>query len=305
MPPETGAQDGRDQDRRLPLPPRAISANLSRYLTAATFQFWAGAFGFLLLPFWSTCGFGADVESLAFQARLRPATGVVTRFEPTGARVGFGSNPRGHQAPDPRTVPIYAVYFSYMPAGGARRAGVCFAPGAFDHTSVPFAEPLPPSGDFEEPPPNPPLTPGAAVSVQTVAGWPGLARIRGTATNLYPLPALIIAVFPGVFLLMLLRGRAVRCGFLHLVAVGREDAARGLLVAPAAEDTLADPAARDTALNSGALRRLVVQGDTLLPPPRWALRCCAWPLLALACNIWYIGTHAKTLFYPFKALLAH
>lgn len=299
MPSQTHDQDRAGGDRRLPPPPRIVPPALARYLSAATLHIPLALLGFALIPFWGDCGFGADVESLLFLSASRPAAGVVTRFEPTGARVSAGSlSPTPHYAvPDVPSVPVYAVHFSYAAAGGARRTGVCFADGTPGRPGVPFAEATAPVADFTSAGADPPLTAGAAVPVE-VAGRGNVARIRGARTNLYGMHALIVLVFPGFALFVLIQARRYLRRALRLLAEGREDTAGGRLCDPA-------DAARSVPLARFPLNRVTVSGGELQPPPGSALKFWGAPLLALGCNAWYIWANSAAIFYPIKALLAH
>lgn len=300
MPPRAQNQGQAGEDGRLPPPPRVVPPALARYLSAATLSIPLALFGFFLIPFWGDCGFGADVASLLFLSAPRPASGVVTGFEPTGARVSAGSlSPTPHYAlPAVPTVPVFAVRFSYTPGGGARRTGVCFADGSPARPGVPFAVAAGPAADFTGADLNPPLTPGRAVAAETVAGRPGLARIRGTRTNLYEMHMLIVLVFPGFWLFVLVQARRYLRRALRLLAVGHEDPAGGRLCDPA-------DAARSVSLTRFPLDRVAVVGGGLGPPPGSPLKFWTAPLLALGCNVWYVWANSAAVFYPIKALLAH
>lgn len=276
--------------RRLPLPPRTVSPALGRYLRATVLPIPLALFGFGLIVFWGNCGFGADIESLLFKPPLRLTAGTVTRFEPTGARESTGTLPlTPHYALSAvASVPIYAVYFSYAPAQGAHRTGVCFANGLKSRPNMPVAEAAGDEGDL-------PLAPHTTVTVETVAGQPADARIRGTRTNLYEIHALIAFLFPGVGLLVLVQGRRYLRRALRLLALGQEDPA----------GRLSDPAnaAQCVSLAVFPLNRVTVSSDELQPPPNSTFRLWGLPLLALGCNLWFIGANAKAIFYPIQVFL--
>ncbi len=291
--------DDASGDRRLPPPPRTVPPALARYLRWACFNIPLTIIGFTLIAFWGNCGFGADVESLLFLSRITPATGTVTGFEPTGARVSAGtvSPTRHYTAPDTPSVPVYAVYFAYTAPAGRRHTGVCFADGLLNNPSLPAAEAAAPVADFTDAS-LPALTPGTPVVVETVDRG-RFARIRGTRTNLYELHMLIILVFPGFGVFLLLAARRYLRRALPLLATGQEDpAARGI----------GNPAnaARSISLTTFPFNRVRARDGVLQVPPL-GMRLKIWitPLLALLCNLWYIADNAKEIFYPIKVMLGY
>ena len=85
-PPLTDGPGHKGGGRHLAPPPRTVPPALARCLRAGLFSIPLTVLGVGLIAFWEECGFGADVQSLLFLSARSPATGVVTRFEATGAR---------------------------------------------------------------------------------------------------------------------------------------------------------------------------------------------------------------------------
>jgi len=284
---ETSDRDPPAEGLRLAPPPRVVSRDLARYLTLIYYQLPLALLGFGMIAFWANCGFGADVKSLLFLMPLRQTQGRVLRFEPTGTQMSAEAAPLEKAAPTGGggNVPVEAVHFSYGTPSGGRRSGVCYALGEGE-PAVPIVPT--PQGRLT-------LDPGAVVPVEYVAARPGLARIRGTITGVHGLYALIILVFPGVGLLMLMRGRRLLRRLLPLLASGRED--------PPGEFGALEEGTPNVTLDRFPFSRLSVRDGQLRAPAGYLPKLCFTPLLALGCNVWYVWANAAEVFYPIKVLL--
>lgn len=285
---ESSRQVPPDGGARLAPPPRVVSPDLARYLTLIYSQIPLALLGFGMIAFWGNCGFGADYRSLLFLMPVRQTVGHVTRFEPTGAQEWLGAAPLGPRDSFGKgdNAAVEAIYFSYRTPDGKRRSGICYTRGGGTPTA-PVAEDHPTTT----------LNPGTAVSVEYVTARPEAARIQGTRTGIYGLHMLIVLVFPGVGLLMLIRGRRFLRRLMPLLASGREDPP-GSLRAP-------EDAGMSIALTAFPFSRLSIRDGQLRAPVGYIPKLCFTPLLALVCNVWFIWANSTAIFYPIKVLLGH
>ena len=185
-------RDGNAQkaQRRVPISTR-IAVQFGGFLV----QFGALFFAFGMI-FWWVFGAQSDVTSwFKFMGDLATTQGTVINVEDTGISEGGSDSTPG--------TPIYQVFYQFE-LDGVRYADECYGTGYY-----------------------PPM--GTTVVVEYVADDPTTSRIEGTRKSALGFVGILVAIFPGVGLVLMTIGLLRNAKAARLVGIGK--LARGRLVA--------------------------------------------------------------------------